>query len=225
MVVDEWPLLRLGVAQALRGTGVTVAASVAGGDEAVQRLRASGAGFLVLGSHRDLDVAETVRRAHAVPSSPRILVLVDHPSRDELEALRAVGVHALLPRSVGAEELAGAVVQVGAGERVIAPSLLSAVFDALGPGGGGLAGDGSTGDRVVREQRVGDRRHHEAGLTPRELDVLGRLVQGRSNKEIADDLFVTPSTVKTHLVHIYAKLGVADRREAMGRAVAIGILG
>jgi DNA-binding NarL/FixJ family response regulator len=56
-------------------------------------------------------------------------------------------------------------------------------------------------------------------LTPRELDVLRLVVEGRSNPEIADRLFISPTTARTHVTNILAKLGVATRTEAAARAV------
>jgi DNA-binding CsgD family transcriptional regulator len=64
-----------------------------------------------------------------------------------------------------------------------------------------------------------------AVLTPKERQVLAWVARGHSNKEIAEGLFMAPGTVKTHLAHIYAKLGVGDRHEAMARAIALGLLG
>ena len=61
-------------------------------------------------------------------------------------------------------------------------------------------------------------------LTNRELDVLDLLVQRLSNKEIADKLFISPTTVKGHLQNIYGKLDVSKRREAIEKAKKIGIL-
>jgi ATP/maltotriose-dependent transcriptional regulator MalT len=55
-------------------------------------------------------------------------------------------------------------------------------------------------------------------LSARELDVLRLLSDGRSNAEIARDLFVEPSTVKTHLIHLYRKLSVSSRTQAINRA-------
>lgn len=62
------------------------------------------------------------------------------------------------------------------------------------------------------------------GISPRELDVLRELAAGRSNKEIARRLDVSPNTVKTHVARLFEKLGAARRTEAIGRARALGIL-
>lgn len=213
MAVDEWPLVRLGIIQALRGADITVVADVALGDDGVRAVESHGAGYLLLGNHRDLTLAEAARRAKALPRPPKVLVLVDHIGRDDLLALRTVGIDALLPRSLGPGELADAVRRVTKGERVVAPALLSLLVGALGPA---AAAD------VVRAGRA------QAGaadaLTRKELEVLARLAEGRSNREIAAALFVTQATVKSHLAHIYVKLGVAGRQEAMARAVALGLL-
>ncbi|UCF21659.1 MAG: response regulator transcription factor [Gemmatimonadota bacterium] len=63
-----------------------------------------------------------------------------------------------------------------------------------------------------------------APLTERELEVLGRLAERLSNKEIAKQLFLSPLTVKRHTLNIYQKLGVHGRREAVEKATALGIL-
>lgn len=211
VAVDEWPLVRLGIVQVLRAIGITVVADVALGDAAVRATESSGARYLVIGSHRDLSRAEVARRVRALSDPPKILVLVEQISRDDLLALRAVGIDALLPRSVGPGDLADAVARVDAGERVVAPALLSLLVGALGPLGDDTSA-GPNADRLVP-------------LTRKELEVLARLSDGLSNSEIAQALYVTPATVKSHLTHIYGKLGVASRQEAIARAVTLGLLG
>lgn len=213
VAVDEWPLVRLGIIQALRTVGVSVVAEVGQGQDGVRAVGSSGAGYLLLGSHRDLSLAETARRAKALAAPPKVLVLVDHIGRDDLLALRSVGIDALLPRSVGALELGAAIRKVAQGERVVAPALLSLLVGVLGPADVGEDGHGG------RAAAGAD------PLTRKELEVLARLAEGRSNREIADALFVTQATVKSHLAHIYVKLGVPGRQAATARAVALGLLG
>ncbi|NNC98948.1 MAG: response regulator transcription factor [Gammaproteobacteria bacterium] len=62
------------------------------------------------------------------------------------------------------------------------------------------------------------------GLSARELEVLEHLAQGESNLEIAEGLFVSPSTVKTHLVHLYQKLEVSRRTQAVKKAKSLKII-
>jgi DNA-binding NarL/FixJ family response regulator len=105
-------------------------------------------------------------------------------------------------RSVGGEELAEALDRVDRGERVIAPALLPTLVGILAPS-----------DRAP-----------DSLLTGKEREVLAALAAGSSNQQIAEALFVTRATVKTHLAHIYAKLEAKDRHEAIARAVALGLL-
>lgn len=210
VVVDEWPLVRLGVAQVLRAMGIAVVAEVAKAEDGV-RAADGRAHYVLLGSCRDLSLAEAARRAKSLRPPPRVLVLVDHIGRGELGALRAVGIDALLPRSAAPAELSDAIGRVAKGERVVAPALLSLLMGVIAPA-----------DPAVGGERSGS---HREALTRKELEVLARLAEGRSNREIADALFVTPATVKSHLAHIYVKLGVTGRQEAMARAVALGLLG
>lgn len=212
VVVDEWPLVRLGVAQVLRSIDIAVLAEVAKAEEGVRAADNGTAGYFLLGACRDLSLSEAARRARALRTPPRLLVLVDHIGRGELGALRAVGIDALLPRSAAPNELADAVKRVAKGERVVAPALLSLLMGVIAPA-----------DPVAENPQAGT--SHREALTRKELEVLACLAEGRSNREIADALFVTPATVKSHLAHIYVKLGVAGRQEAMARAVALGLLG
>lgn len=205
VIVDEWPLVRLGIAQALRTAGVRVAGEAASGEDGIRMAQAGEAVFLVLGAVRDASMADLVRRARAGTYAPKILVLLDQAGRDELIALASLGVDALLVRSAKPDEVADAVSRLEKGERVVAPALLPLLVGVLGPPAEGQADDGV--------------------LTRKELEVLFRLAEGRSNREIADALYVTPATVKTHLAHIYAKLDVTDRHGALARAVELGLLG
>ena len=70
----------------------------------------------------------------------------------------------------------------------------------------------------MRQVRGGDQ------LTPRELEVLALVAQGRSNPEIARELFIGEATVKSHLLHVFDKLGVSDRTAAVTRALERGLL-
>jgi len=69
-----------------------------------------------------------------------------------------------------------------------------------------------------------DRVIETLGLTPREIEVLERLAAGDSNQEMADRLFVSTSTIKTHLVHVYQKLDVSRRTQAVQKARALEII-
>jgi DNA-binding NarL/FixJ family response regulator len=154
----------------------------------------------VLGSVPDVPLVELVRRLRAGAEPPRLVVLLGRAAPDAIAELLSLDVDALLPRSIDADALVAAVRKAQAGERVVDPAVLT--------------GDG---DVEVPTEAA-------SALTEREREVLVLLAEGHSNREIASSLFVSLPTVKTHLAHIYAKLGAKNRNEALGRAVAGGLL-
>lgn len=209
MVVDEWPLVRLGVVHALRADGIRIVAETHLGEEGVRQAQALEATYLLLGAVRDATIPDLVHRALTCAVPPKVVVLLDHVSRDELAEVVSFGVDALLVRSLQPDELLDALARVSRGERVVGPRLMSLLVGLLGPA-----------EDADPEPVSGA----DGPLTRKEIEVLARLAEGRSNREIADALFVTPATVKTHLGHIYNKLGVDGRQAAVAEAVAQGLL-
>jgi DNA-binding NarL/FixJ family response regulator len=202
VVVDQWALVRLGIAAVLQSAGIEVLAEEASGRDGLLRARTLEPSLLVLGAMADLSAAEAVGQARQLPVRPKVLVLVSALAPADVSELMALAPDGVLVRSAGADELRDAIDRMRAGERVVAPALVGAVMDGLQAG---------TAENGL--------------LTTKEQEVLTRLAEGRSNTQIAEVLFITPATVKTHLSHIYAKLGVTSRQEALARAVALGLLG
>ena len=205
VVAEDWGLYRLGVCTALRPLGVRVVADTGSAREALRVLEGDGAELVVVGSVADLDQPEAVRRAKRAPGSPGVVALVAQSGPGEVARLLGAGADGLLARSSGARELADALRRVLDGERVVAPAFVPLLLGAV--------------DLAARAQPGG-----ASALTGKEREVLARLAEGRSNRAIASALCITPATVKTHLVHIYGKLGARDRHDALVRAVAQGLL-
>jgi DNA-binding NarL/FixJ family response regulator len=201
-IVDQWALVRLGIRAVLTAREVETVVEFEHGRDGIAWARAERADLLVLGNHLDRPALDVVTEAATLDPPPHVALLLTNPSKEELSALLAAGADALLVRSVGGEELSAALDKVEAGERVIAPALLPLLVGAVAP-------SAPTPDSL---------------LTAKEREVLASLAAGRSNQEIAEALFVTRATVKTHLAHIYAKLEAKDRHEAIARAVALGLL-
>lgn len=211
VIVDQWALLRVGIGTILRQMSIRVVADEPRGRDGIARARAGEVDLLVLGNHLDVAHADTVRDAKALPHAPLVLALLSQPDVDELASLLAAGADSVLVRSADGDEVADAVRRMAAGERVLSPALspllpaaLRAASQAPTPPAGKLDG---------------------ALLTAKEREVLAALAHGRATKEIASELFVSVATVKTHLAHIYTKLGVTDRSGAVARAVELGLLG
>lgn len=205
VVIDDVALVRLGVTAVLEPLGIDVVGETALGRDVVGLCQAHRPALVIAGHVTDASPAEVAQRLRAVPESPIVLSMLVRPHREELAALLALDVNGLVVRSVQPEELALSVERVRKGERVVAPALLSTLVGTVS------ATEFDEEDGLV--------------LTRREREVLALLAEGRSNRELADELFVTLATVKTHLAHVYAKLGAKNRNEAIGRAVSLGLLG
>ena len=210
VVVDEWPMVRVGVGKVLGDCGVRIAADVADAAAALAALRALKPGLLVVGRH-DGPQADLVARARGLLPELRCLALLAEP--DDLRTVLVAGAHGAVPRGVDPVELTDVARRILAGDRVVSPGLLPRLF-----------GSNGAGPVPTSEPPRDDPAPSVAPLTGREREILRLLGAGRSNAEIASALFVSSATVKTHLAHIYGKLGARGRYEALGRAVALGLL-
>jgi DNA-binding NarL/FixJ family response regulator len=203
IVLDEFALVRLGIAAVLEPLGIDVVAETHSGREIVSMTTVERPEVVVIGTPTDLPLVDVVERLRR-----RCLVvgLVTRASDKDVGLLVALGVDGIALRNGSTHEFATVVDRVLKGEKVVVPALLPAL----------------TGRLQLRSHGEND----AAGvpLTFREREVLAFLAEGRSNREIAGALSVSVATVKSHLVHIYDKLGAANRNEAVGRAVAAGIL-
>ena len=195
LVVDDEALFRFGVTSAIIGHGSVD--HTAFGLEAVKL--AVDVDVVVIGTPADMPRVELARRLRAHPTPPQLVVLLPGVVPKEVGALIALPVDGLVARGTGPDALALVCGRVVAGEQAIDPQLLADHEE-----------QNATAASFV--------------LTARERDVLVLLADGRSNREIAAELFVSLPTVKTHLAHIYAKLEAKNRNEALGRAVGLGLL-
>ena len=204
VVVDQWELVAFGIAAVLTELGIQTVATVGDARAGVLAVREHKADFLVLGAAGQGSSVEVARAALRLEPRPRVIALVSAADHAELGQLIAAGVEGLLVRSASGDELGEAIARLRAGERYVAPALLSSLVGALSP---------------VTE------RADDSALTSRERDVLACLAQGRTNREIAHELFVGVETVKSHLSRLYGKLGARDRHDAVAQALASGLLG
>lgn len=203
--------LRRGAWEALlsRGSSLRVAGS-ADGPGGVSTLLPGGSGsasasgptaLLVDLPGVDGDVARAIVDG---ASGAGVLVLVPADELSVVVPLLRAGAIGCLSVEASADDLVRALIAVGRGEIVLAPSIAARALAALARG---EAGD---------EPRAMD------ALSEREAEVLSLLAEGRTNKDIAEQLFLSVRTVETHLRSIYAKLGVRSRTEAALWAVGHG---
>jgi DNA-binding NarL/FixJ family response regulator len=137
-----------------------------------------------------------------------VLVLADRADGDlVLRALR-LGARGYVTKAEGLRDLATTIRRVVAGERVMTPTLEKDAMGALG--------------RLARRAREGA--DVEAGLTPRERQVLDLLSAGLTIGQIGSRLGISPRTVETHVAKLYRKLGVRTRVQAISRAATLGLV-
>ena len=155
-----------------------------------------------------LDGLAATRQLVAAGVPTRVLVLTTFDLDEYVfEALRA-GASGFLLKDAPAEELAAGIRTVAAGDSLLAPSVTRRVVDAF---------VGRSGPSRAPDRRLGT-------LTPRELEVLGLLARGLSNLDIAEQLFVSEGTTKTHVSNVLAKLGLRDRVQAVIYAYENGVV-
>ena len=166
-----------------------------------------------------VDGIEATRRLAA--SRPRIGVIALTTYADDasvLGALRA-GARGYLTKDASAEQIAAAITRVAGGEASLDEAIQTKVVEAVTAGAGdrGGAGGGPAGGEPEKEDLPAD-------LTAREAEVLGLIAGGLSNQEIAERLVVSPATVKSHVNHLFAKIGARDRAQAVGYAYRHGLV-
>ena len=213
MVADDQALVREGLMTLLgAASDITPVAAAADGEEAV-RLAARHRPDVVLMDLRMpmLDGVEATRLIRAAQPKTEIVVLTTHADEDSiLDALRA-GARGYLTKDAGIAEISRAVHAAAAHQAVLDPVAHSALIQAA-----------SAGARAAAEPPPASL---PDDLTPREAEVLSLIANGLSNGEIASTLVVSEATVKTHINHVFAKIGARDRAQAVHYAYTHGLAG
>lgn len=201
LLVDDHPVVRSGLRAVLDSDpAVEVAGEAATGEEAV-----------TLASHLHPDVVlcdlrlgegmdgiQTTKALRALEGPPAVLILTTFDRDAEILGAIEAGASGYLLKDVDPAAIIDGIHRAARGETVLAPDLTNRVLKGM--------------------------RNPRPKLTAREIDVLRHLSTGASNKEVASALFVTEATIKTHLVHIFTKLGVDSRSRAIHVARETGLL-
>lgn len=201
VLVDDHPVVRAGLRAVLESTaGVDVVGEADGTDAAVAVVGRTRPQVVLMDLQLGADDGvEATRMILALEAGARVLILTTYDTdADILRAIEA-GASGYLLKDADPGVLADAVRQAAAGETVLAPYVASRLMRRL--------------QRPTAEE-----------LTARELEVLRLAADGLANREIARRLFLSEATVKTHLVHVFSKLGVENRTAAVARARETGLL-
>jgi DNA-binding NarL/FixJ family response regulator len=202
LVVDDQQIVREGLATILDLLeDVSVVGTAANGAEALELIARRQPDVVLMDLHMPvLDGAQTTRRITAEHPSIAVLILTTYAEEeDALEALRA-GARGVLTKDAGRDEIARALHQAAAGHMTLAAPLQARLLAAAAPP--------DTPARVELPD----------GLTAREAEVLGLIGAGFTNREIAERLVVSEATVKTHINHVFSKVGARDRAAAINYA-------
>lgn len=205
LIADDHPVVRAGLAGLLSDEpGFEVVAEASDGDEAV-RLAAATHPDVVLMDLRMPRVDGVTATARLVGGEagtppPRVLILTTYESDDQILAAIEAGASGYLLKAAPQAEIVAGIRSVAAGQSALSPQVAV---------------------RLVERMR---RPEPGAVLTARELDVLRLVATGHSNKQVAVALGIGESTVKTHLLKVFEKLGVADRTRAVTLAMERGLL-
>ena len=205
VVVDDHDLARAGLRSLLSGErGIQVVGEAATGQDALNLCRRMRPDLVLMDVRMpDMNGLTVTRKIKFESPSTSVILFTMYETADYLvEALQA-GAAGYLLKGASRTEIVSTVRRVLAGEPVLRPEL---VLDLL---------------RRMSAPKAETQVH--TPLTDRELDVLRLIVLGYTNREIADTLSLTVSTVKTHVEHVIRKLDVSDRTQAAVRAIELGL--
>jgi len=204
LVVDDHPVVRAGlVALFDAASDIEVIATGSSGEEAVALVAAHHPDVVLMDLRMaGIDGDEATARIVAEWPGTRVIILTTYENDDAILSAISAGASGYLLKAAPEEELLAGVRAVAAGEVALAPSV----------------------SRLLVQRAAAPAAVAGPALSTRELEVLRLVAEGLSNREIGERLYVGEATVKTHLLHTFTKLAVADRTRAVTRAMELKLL-
>jgi len=211
LVVDDQKVVRDGLGMMLGLLdGLEVVGLAVDGADALRQVEDADPDVVLMDLNMPtMDGVEATRQLVARGARARVVVLTTYAEDQWVFGALQAGARGFLTKDAGADEIRAAVLSVAAGDAQLDPSVQRRLLDALASG-----------------SHVGvptpDTRQVDDGLTARELEVLTEIARGLSNSEIAQRLFVSEATVKTHVNHLLAKTVCRDRAALVAYAYRTG---
>jgi two-component system, NarL family, response regulator len=198
LVVDDHALVRTGVAKIINHEpDLNVIAEAANGVEAVAAYEKYSPDVTLLDLRMPLmEGAEVVRQIRERNPNAKVIILTTYDTDDDISRALKAGAKAYVLKDITADDLIQCIHDVLAGKTYLAPAAAAKLAEGL----------------------------THIQLTPRELSNLRLMADGKTNKEIANTLGISERTVKTHLGHLFEKLGVTSRTEAVKIATRRGLV-
>ncbi|WP_370938573.1 response regulator [Amycolatopsis sp. cg13] len=199
LLADDHPVVRAGLRAVLETEpDLEVVAEASSAEEAVRLAAEVDVVLMDLQFGSGMHGSEATAAITASPDAPKVLVLTTYDTDGDILAAIEAGATGYLLKDAPPEDLAAAVRNAATGQTVLAPAVAH---------------------RLMTRMRT-----PAAALSPREIEVLGLVADGLSNLEISKRLFLSQATVKSHLVHIYTKLGVDSRTAAVAAGKEQGLI-
>lgn len=201
LIADDHPVVRSGLRAMLAAEPDLQIVGEAGTPEQAVTLAQQLSPELVLMDLRfgeDATGADATRRIRSQEAAPYVLVLTNYDTDGDILGAVEAGASGYLLKDAPPEELIAAIRAAASGASALAPAVAARLLSRL--------------------------RSPSVSLSAREIDVLQKVADGASNGEIAQGLFISEATVKSHLVHVFSKLDVSSRTAAVARARSLGII-
>jgi DNA-binding NarL/FixJ family response regulator len=210
LVVDDDDLMRAGLRGVLASdASIEVVGEGADGRDAIYRTRLLNPDVVLMDVRMpDVDGITATRDLLAAYPTVKVVILTTFEQDDYIFGALGAGASGFLLKRTAPEELVAAIHTIAAGDSLLSPSVTRRVVERMA---------GQPPPDAARDARLDE-------LTPREREVLALVAHGLSNREIAAELVIEESTVKTHVKRILAKVGARDRVQAVIFAYASGLV-
>lgn len=208
LIADDQSMVRSGLRLILEAeSDITVSAEAGDGEEAVRVARREKPDVILMDVRMpNLDGLEATRQITDLDPETKVIVLTTFDLDDYVYGALRAGASGFLLKDAGADQLVDAIRVVASGEALIAPSVTKRLISEF-----------ASRPEAAKVEGLDE-------LTERELEVLAQVARGLSNAEIADELYVSETTVKTHVSHILTKLHLRDRVQAVVIAYESGLV-
>jgi DNA-binding NarL/FixJ family response regulator len=227
LLVDDQPLMRVGFSMVLAAEdGIEVVGEAADGAAAIKQVNALAPDVVLMDVRMPgMDGIEATRRLSELRPATKVIVLTTFDLDEYAFGALKAGASGFLLKDVRPAELVGAIKAVAAGDAAVSPRVTRRMLDMFAPKlpaaaevGDGPAGAGAAPGDDGEVGGIG-------ALTPRERDVFNEMAKGLTNAEIAAELVVSETTVKTHVASVLTKLGLRDRVHVVVYAYENGLVG